>query len=190
MTTLSEKEKMLQGLDYYSSDKALFADREKAKALCQQFNQFDINNRKGSRKLIRTLVGQYEGAWIEPPFYCDYGYNIFLGKQFYANHGLVILDCAKVTIGNNVMIAPGVLISTATHPLDPVARNSGLESARPITIGHNVWIGMGAKILDGVNIGDNAVIAAGAVVNKDVAANTVVGGVPAVFIKNIEVSTH
>lgn len=183
---ISQKEKMLQGLPYYSSDKTLATEREHAKQLCHQFNQLAISDRKASRKLIRQLVGSYAGAWIEPDFYCDYGYNIHLGKGFYANHGLVILDGAKVSFGDNVMLAPGVLISTATHPLDAKTRIQGIETAHPISIGHHVWVGMGAKILEGVNVGDNAVIAAGAVVNKDVPANSVVAGVPAKVIKYIE----
>jgi maltose O-acetyltransferase len=186
VTALSEKEKMLQGLEYFPSDKALQKDRAHAKRMCQQFNQFDIDDRKGSRKLLSNLVGEYNGAWIEPDFYCDYGYNISLGKNFYANHGLVILDAAKVIFGNDVMLAPGVLISTATHPFDPTKRKKGIETANPITIGNNVWIGMGAQILDGVCIGDNAVIAAGAVVNKDVKSNTLVAGVPAKLLKTLK----
>jgi len=185
MIALSEKEKMLKGMEYFPSDKTLQQEREHAKKLCQIFNGFDIGDRKGSRKLLSEFVGTYNGAWIEPNFYCDYGYNISLGKNFYANHGLVILDAAKVTFGNDVLLAPGVLISTATHPLDPHKRKKGIETARPIAIGNNVWIGMGAKILDGVSIGDNAVIAAGAVVNKDVQANTLVAGVPAKLLKQI-----
>lgn len=186
MAELTEKEKMLQGLEYFPSDKTLQQDRVLAKRLCQQFNRHDIDDRKGSRKILQSLVGAYAGAWIEPDFYCDYGYNIYLGKNFYANHGVVILDTAAVTFGDDVMLAPGVLISTASHPLDPIKRKKGLETALPITIGNNVWIGMGAKILDGVTIGDNAVIAAGSVVNRNVAENIVVGGVPAKIIKAIE----
>jgi len=185
MSELTEKQKMLQGLEYFPSDKSLQQDRANAKRLCQQFNQCDIDDRKASRKIIKALFGHCEGAWIEPHFYCDYGYNISTGKNFYANHGLVILDTAAVTFGDNVMLAPGVLISTATHPLDAVKRNKGIETAKPITIGNSVWVGMGAKILEGVNIGDNAVIAAGAVVNKDVPANTLVAGVPASVIKSL-----
>ncbi|MFT6267910.1 MAG: maltose O-acetyltransferase [Alphaproteobacteria bacterium] len=185
MTSLTQKQKMIQGLEYFSSDKQLHKDREHAKQLCQQFNTTAIDNRKASRTIIKELFGNGEGAWIEPSFYCDYGYNISVGKHFYANHGLIILDAAAVTFGDNVMIAPGVLMSTATHPLDCVARNKGIETANPINVGNNVWIGMGAKVLDGVNIGDNAVIAAGAVVNKDVPANTVVAGVPASIIKHL-----
>lgn len=183
MSILTEKQKMQQGLDYFPSDKSLQQERAHAKKLCQQFNQYDIDDRKGSRKIIKSLFGHCAGAWIEPSFYCDYGYNISTGKNFYANHGLVILDAAPVTFGDDVMIAPGVLISTATHPLDAQKRKKGIEIAKPIQIGNNVWIGMGAKILEGVNIGDNAVIAAGAVVNKDVAANSMVAGVPAKLIK-------
>ncbi len=185
MSELSEKQKMLQGLEYFPSDKTLQQERAHAKRLCQQFNRCDLDDRKSSRKIIKSLFGQCAGAWIEPDFYCDYGYNIRTGKNFYANHGLVILDAAPVVFGDDVMIAPGVLISTATHPLDPSKRKKGLETAKPITIGNNVWIGMGAKILEGVSIGANAVVAAGAVVNKDVKTNTVVAGVPAKVIKNL-----
>jgi len=185
MTQLTEKQKMLQGLEYFPSDKSLQLDRANAKRLCQQFNQFDIDDRKGSRKIIKALFGHSAGAWIEPSFYCDYGYNISTGKNFYANHGLVILDAAAVTFGDDVMLAPGVLISTSTHPLDPLKRNKGIETAKAINIGNSVWIGMGVKILEGVNIGDNAVIASGAVVNKDVPANTLVAGVPAKVIKDL-----
>jgi maltose O-acetyltransferase len=185
MVNLSEKEKMLSGLAYFPSNKALQAERAKAKRLCQQFNQHDIDDRKGARAIIKSLFGHCSGAWIEPNFYCDYGYNISTGKNFYANHGVVILDAAKVTFGDDVLVGPGVLISTASHPLEPELRAKGFETARPITIGNNVWIGMGAMILDGVTIGDNAVIAAGAVINKNVVANTVVAGVPAQHIKTL-----
>ncbi|MDU0354784.1 sugar O-acetyltransferase [Paraglaciecola aquimarina] len=185
MTTPSEKEKMLSGSEYFPSCKMLQQERATAKRLCQQFNRHDVDDRKGSRKILASLVGTYAGAWIEPDFYCDYGYNIHLGKNFYANHGLVILDTATVTFGDDVMLGPGVLISTASHPLDPVKRRKGVETALPITIGNNVWIGMGAKILDGVIIGDNAVVAAGAVVTKNVEVNTVVAGVPAKRIKSL-----
>ena len=174
---------MLQGLEYFPSDKTLQQDRGNAKRLCQQFNQCDIDDRKASRKIIKSLFGQCGGAWIEPNFYCDYGYNISTGKNFYANHGLVILDAAPVVFGDDVMLAPGVLISTSTHPLDAIKRNKGIETAKAIHIGNSVWVGMGAKILEGVHIGDNAVVAAGAVVTKNVPANTVVAGVPAKMIK-------
>lgn len=182
---LSEKQKMVTGCEYFPSDKTLHKEREHAKKLCQQFNLCAISNRKEARQIIKTLFGKCGSAWIEPDFYCDYGYNITVGIQFYANHGVVILDAAPVTIGNNVMLAPGVLISTATHPLDHAKRIKGIETANPVTLGDNVWVGMGAKILDGITIGDNAVIAAGSVVTKDVQPNTLVAGVPASFKKHI-----
>lgn len=182
---LTEKQKMLLGSRYFPSNKILQQERARAKKLCQQFNRHDIDDRKGARQIIKSLLGEVGSAWIEPDFYCDYGYNIKVGINFYANHGLVILDAAPVTIGNDVMIAPSVVISTATHPLDPNMRKKGLETARPIIIGNNVWIGTGAKILDGVTIGDNAVIAAGAIVTRDVLENTLVGGVPAKLIREI-----
>ena len=185
MVKLTEKQKMLQGEEYFPSHKELQLERAHAKGICHQFNQMPPSEGKASRALIKSLFGNSINPWIEPSFYCDYGYNISTGKNFYANHGLVILDAAPVIFGDDVMLAPGVLISTATHPLDPIKRKKGLEMAHPITIGNNVWIGMGAKILDGVTIGDNAVIAAGAVVNKDVAANVVVAGVPARVVRPI-----
>jgi maltose O-acetyltransferase len=178
----TEKQKMLEGLEYFPSSKELHHEREACKKICHQFNLLSPDDRKQSRTLLKSLFGQANSLWIEPPFYCDYGYNISVGNRFYANHGVVILDAAKVIIGDDVMLAPGVLISTATHPLDPTKRIKGIEMANPITIGNRVWVGMGAKILDGVTIGDNAVIAAGAVVNKNVPENTIFGGVPAVKI--------
>ncbi|MAD15589.1 MAG: maltose acetyltransferase [Alteromonadaceae bacterium] len=189
MEKLTEKEKMLTGELYFPSNKVLQQDRAKAKAACQQFNLASEAERKPAMKTLQSIFADSPNSWIEPTFHCDYGYNIRMGRNFYANHNVVILDAAAVTFGDDVMLAPGVLISTASHPLDAKRRNKGLETARPITIGNSVWIGMGAKILDGVTIGDNAVIAAGAVVNKDVAENTVVAGVPAVAIRQIDNTT-
>ncbi len=186
MTELSEKQKMLEGLPYFPSNKVLFQERELAKQRCQQFNQHPIADRKGSRKLLKSIVGSYGGAWFEPDFYCDYGYNVHLGKSVYANHGLVILDAAPVVIGDDVMIGPKVVLSTASHPLDPSERKKGIEVAKPITIGNNVWIGASVTVLEGVTIGDNAVIGAGSLVNKDVAKNAVVAGVPAKHLKIID----
>jgi len=185
MTEKTEKEKMIAGEEYFPSNKQLQADRIHAKTICHQFNGLAPSQFKQRIRLLKSLFGSAQSFWIEDQFNCDYGYNIHLGKHFYANHGCVILDAAPVTIGNNVMLAPGVLISTATHPLDAIRRNKGIETAHAITIGNSVWIGMGAKILPGVTIGDNAVIGAGAVVTKAVAANTVVAGVPAVVVKQL-----
>lgn len=185
MTELSEKQKMLAGEEYFPSNKVLQQDRLNAKVRCHAFNTAEPKQHKTSLKELRSLFGSASYFWLEPSFNCDYGYNIHLGKNFYSNFGVVILDAAPVYIGDDVLLAPQVLISTATHPLDPIKRKKGIETAHSITIGNGVWVGMGAKILPGVTIGDNAVIGAGAVVNKDVLANTVVAGVPAKLIKHI-----
>ncbi|MFT5543927.1 MAG: maltose O-acetyltransferase [Glaciecola sp.] len=186
MTEATEKLKMLSGQEYFPSNKQLHADRMKAKAVCHQVNDLPPAEYKQRMKLLKGLFGSSHSFWIEHQFHCDYGYNIHIGKQFYANHGCVILDAAPVTIGDDVMLAPGVLISTATHPTNALKRKKGIEIAHAITIGNGVWIGMGAKILPGVTIGENAVVGAGAVVNKSVAENTVVAGVPAVYIKDCD----
>lgn len=183
--SLTEKQKMLCGMEYFPSNKTLQKERYLAKILCHEFNQLGPKEGKKARQLMRDLFGKSDNLWIEPPFYCDYGYNLSAGKNFYANHGTIILDAAPVVFGDDVLLAPGVLISTATHPLDPISRKKGLETAMPITIGDCAWIGMGAKILPGVNIGENAVIGAGAVVSRDVPPNTVVAGVPAKAINTI-----
>lgn len=182
---LTEKQKQRRGLEYDPSDSQLSADRLRAKQLCQKFNNLSPNAKKARRKVLLELFGEASTLWIEPSFHCDYGYNIIAGKNFYANHNVVILDGAQVVFGDNVLIAPGVLISTATHPLNPDKRQAGIETAKPITISDNVWLGMGSKILPGVTIGKNAVIAAGAVVTRDVLANEVVAGVPATVIKSV-----
>ncbi|WP_143562414.1 sugar O-acetyltransferase [Shewanella sp. UCD-KL12] len=182
---MSEKLKMLAGENFLANDDELAADRLKAKQLCHQFNQLAPDLKLESERLICQLFNRCESHTIEVPFYCDYGFNISVGSNFYANHGVIILDAAPVQIGDDVLLAPGVMITTVTHPIDAQKRRLGLESALPITIGNNVWVGMGAKILPGVTIGDNAVVAAGAVVVKNVASNTVVAGVPATLLRPI-----
>ena len=179
MNQSEQKQNMLSGKPYFPSDKSLQAERLAAKSLCHEFNQLCPQQRKQAIRICKTLFGAAPNPYIEPTFYCDYGYNIKVGMNFYANHNCVILDPAPVVIGDDVMLGPGVLISTASHPKDPVLRKKGWETALPITIGNNVWIGMGAKILPGVTIGDNAIVAAGAVVTKSVPADTNVAGIPA-----------
>lgn len=179
MKCLSEKQKMLSGQWYFSTDRTLSAERAAAKSLCHQINQLAPANRSQVNSQFKRLFGKASSFWIEPPFYCDYGYNLHVGQRFYANHGVTILDSAPVTIGDNVLLGPGVIIATATHAKDPVERAKGLCQALPIQLGNNVWVGMGAKILPGVQVGDNVIVAAGSVVTKDVAANTTVTGIPA-----------
>ena len=180
----TEKQKMLAGELYDSSDEELARERLHARRLTRMFNSTFENEQANRHSLLKQLFGSLPGeAVVEPPFYCDYGYNIHVGERFYANFDCVILDVCPVHIGDNCMLAPGVHIYTATHPLDAEERNSGVEYGKPVRIGNNVWIGGRAVINPGVTVGDNVVIASGAVVTKDVPANAVVGGNPAKIIK-------
>lgn len=180
-----EKRKMIAGELYRPGDDRLRADRIRARQLIHRYNQTAPDEKAVRKELLIDLLGQGEDAYIEPSFRCDYGYNIFLGKNFYANFDCVILDVCPVHIGDNCMLAPGVHIYTATHPLDATTRNSGVEFGKPVTIGHNVWIGGRAVINPGVTLGDNVVIGSGAVVTKDIPANSVVAGNPARIIKTL-----
>lgn len=183
----TEREKMLAGEMYDASDAQLVADRLRARRLTRLFNNTHEDELPRRTELLGELLGSAgENAYIEPTFRCDYGYNIHVGRQFYANFDCVILDICEVRIGDYCFMAPGVHIYTATHPLDPQERNSGLEYGKPVTIGNNVWIGGRAVIVPGVTIGDNVVIAAGAVVTRDVPPGAVVGGNPAKILKYVE----
>ena len=164
-------------------DQHVRVGRLDARHLVHRYNHSAPDEKTERQKILAELLGQSEGAYIEPAFRCDYGYNIFLGKEFYANFDCVMLDVCPIYIGDNCMLAPGVHIYTATHPLDAEERNSGVEYGKPVRIGNNVWIGGRAVINPGVTVGDNVVIASGAVVTKDVPANAVVGGNPAKIIK-------
>ena len=136
-------------------------------------------------EILTQLLPYSHSPHIERPFHCDYGYNIYTGRNFYANHGCTILDAARVIIGNDVLLGPGVVIATPSHPLEEKPRVEGYEQARPIHLGNAVWIGANATILQGTTVGRGAVIAAGAIVTRDVEENTVVGGVPARTISNL-----
>lgn len=176
---MTEKQKMLSGELYLASDPELVAGRLVARKLTRTYNATTEAEPGGRIAILRELLGNLgPGAEIEPPFYCDYGYNIHIGSCFYANFGCVILDCNNVTIGDNVLFGPYVQVYTAYHPVDPSIRKSRREMAAPVTIGSNVWVGGGSIILHGVSIGDNSTIAAGSVVTKDVPANVVVAGNP------------
>jgi len=187
---LSEKEKCLKGLLYDGNyDEALKLERTKAKMLCQKYNNTPYDNFEERNKIIKELLYKTGNNFlIEQSFYCDYGYNIEIGENFYSNHNLVILDPAKVIFGDNVFIGPNCGFYTAGHPLEIEKRNKGLEYARPIKIGNNVWIGGNVVVLPNVTIGDNCTIGAGSVVTKDIPANSVAVGSPCHVIKAVRCS--
>lgn len=181
---MSEKENMLAGLFYNASDPELAAARQEARRLLWQYNATDPADAGKRAELAARLFGRAgNNLSIEPPFFCDYGSQIYFGDNVFLNFNCVILDCARVEIGDGAQIGPAVQIYTATHPLDPKARADGKEFAAPVSVGKNVWIGGGSVILPGVKIGDGAVIGAGAVVTKDVAAFAVAVGNPAKVIR-------
>ena len=184
---MTEKEKCMQGLLYDANyDAEILADRAKAKELLFDYNRLRPSQTEEKITLLKQLLGKTgENLVIEAPFACDYGYNIEVGENFYANVNLVVLDGAKVTIGDNAFIAPNVGIYTAGHPLDAARRNQGLEYAYPVTIGNNVWIGAGVSILPGVTIGDNVVIGAGSVVTKDIPSYSLAVGNPCRVIRQL-----
>ena len=165
----SEKEKMLSGKPYKACGEELFTDRQAAKELIFDFNSLRPNKIEERNEILKKLLGSTKNKFfIEPPFYCDYGYNIEIGENVYANYNLTILDCAKVSMGDNVLIGPNVGIFTAGHPVHYEIRNQEYEYAFPISIGNNVWIGGNVVINPGVSIGENSVIGSGSVVTKDI----------------------
>lgn len=182
---MTEKEKMLNQQWFNPRDAELSKARSAAKQRCRALNQQGPEPFKTHQQLAKQLFGKVQSCYIEPDFYCDYGFNIELGQRFYANHHCVILDAAPVIIGDDVMFGPGVQLYTVTHPLDAASRVTGIEMAKPIRIGHKVWIGGGAIVLPGVCIGDEAVIAAGSIVTKDVAAGMLVQGNPAKAVRQV-----
>ena len=174
---MTEREKMIQGLPYNAGDPELMQARRRCKELCFAFNQTPPSQRDKQQALLRSLLVQAdEKIHIEPNLWCDYGCNIRAGRGLYINHNCVILDCAPVTFGEDVLIGPNCGFYTACHPIDPEQRRTGTEFARPITVGSNVWFGGGCTVLPGVTIGDNCVIGAGSVVTKDIPANCVAAG--------------
>jgi len=177
---LSEKEKMLSGQPYRPGDPELQAAMAAAKHWMVRYNAALAESPTVRRELLRERLGEVgDGAVIRPPFHCDYGSHIRLGAGVFLNYNCVILDVAEVSIGEGTQIGPAVQIYAADHPRDPQARASGLELARPVRIGRNVWIGGGAIVLPGVSIGDGAVVGAGSVVTRDVPAGATVVGNPA-----------
>lgn len=175
MQARTEEEKMLAGEYYQANDGRLAIQRKRAKRLCHAYNQEPVDLQSD---ILAELFGAATDAYLEPPFHCDYGYHIQLGARVYANHNLVILDCARVILGDDVAIGPNVVLTTAAHPLDAAERAAGLEFARPIRIGNNVWIGASVSVLPGVEIGDNTVIGASSVVTRSIPPNCVAVGNP------------
>jgi maltose O-acetyltransferase len=183
----TEKQKMIGGELYHASDAQLMQERLNARRLTRLFNESLETDEEKRTELLKELFGSTgDSLYIEPTFRCDYGYNIHVGENFFANFDCIFLDVCEIRIGDNCFIAPGVHIYTATHPLHAEERISGAEYGIPVTIGDNVWIGGRAVINPGVTLGNNVVVASGAVVTKDVPDNVVVGGNPARVLKQIE----
>ena len=187
---MTELEKLEAGLEYCYDDPEVEARKENAVLQCKKYNAIDDTDYDAQYAQLKAMLGSVgKKVWIGKTFNCDNGKKIFIGNNFTGNYNLTILDIREVYIGDNVMIGPNTLISTVGHPLSPMGRRKHLGVAKPIHIGNDVWIGGNVTILPGVTIGDNVVVAAGAVVNRDVPDNTLVGGVPAKKIKDIENDT-
>jgi maltose O-acetyltransferase len=180
------REKMLANEPYIAIDPELQSMDRKAQNLLHAFNLSFPDENEKRRKIIQALFGSVgQNFVVKPPFHCDYGCHIYAQENLYINYDCIILDCNKVYLGNNVLLAPKVQIYTAYHPLDAETRRSGLEMAAPITIGDDVWIGGGAIICPGVNIGNNTTIGAGSVVTKDIPGNVIAAGNPCRVIRNV-----
>ena len=183
---MTEKQKMLSGELYDACDAALLEELNAVKVLCQQYNNLLPTDFVARNTMLQQMLGQADAdTFINQPFYCDYGKHIRLGKRFFANFHLTILDEALVTIGDDCFCGPNVSIYTACHSTDPVERNSRREWAKPVSIGNSVWIGGDVTILPGVTIGDNCTLGAGSVVTRDIPANSVAAGNPARVIKTL-----
>ena len=183
---MTEKEKMLSGQIYNACDLDLVKELNEVKVLCQRYNNLLPTDFESRKQLIRELLGHSDDdTFINQPFYCDYGKHIRVGKRFFANFCLTVLDEALVTFGDDCFVGPNVSIYTACHSTDPVERNSRKEWAKPVSIGNNVWLGGNVTILPGVTIGDNCTIGAGSVVTRDIASDSVAAGNPARVIKKL-----
>lgn len=184
---MTELEKLEAGLEYCYDDPEVEARKERAIIMCREYNAINDTDYEAQSAFLGKMLGaKGEKVWIAKTFNCDNGKKIFIGNNFTGNYNLTILDIREVWIGDNVMIGPNTLITTVGHPLTPMGRRKHLGIAKPVRIGNDVWIGGNVTILPGVTIGNNVVVAAGAVVTKDIPDNSLVGGVPAKLIKKIE----
>lgn len=184
---MTEKEKMLAGKIYDANyDQELLRERLLCKDLCHEYNLLHPSQTERRQALIKNLFGKTGSAFeVTAPFWCDYGYNIEVGENFYTNHNCVILDGAKVSFGDNVFVGPDCGFYTAGHPIDWERRNKGLEYAHPITVGDNVWFGGGVRVMPGVTIGSNVVIGSGSVVTRDIPPNVIAAGNPCRVLRPI-----
>ena len=182
----SEKEKMLNGELYDASDPMLMQERQKARALTHRLNVTEYGNELAYKQILSALLpNAATDICIEPPFFCDYGYNIYTGNKVFFNFNCVLLDVMPIRIGSNVLFGPNVQIYTASHPIDALERRKGPEFAKPISIGDDCWIGGGVIISPGITIGDRCIVGAGAVVTKDIPSDTIVVGNPAKPVVNL-----
>ena len=183
----TEREKMCRGEPYDPSEERLVAERERARSLTRAYNETGPTEREERRRLLEELLGAVgEGVTVLPPFRCDYGWNVRVGDEWFANYDCVILDTCPVEIGDGCLFGPGVHVYTATHPLGADERAAGLESGAPVTVGDDVWVGGRAVVNPGVTVGDRAVVGSGSVVTDDVPAGTLVAGNPARRIRDLE----
>jgi len=182
----TEKEKMIAGELYNPLDKQLVEDRLQTRLLIKALNDTGEDETEQRSRILQELIpNAAPDLWLQPPFYCDYGYNIKMGTKVFFNFNCIVLDVAPVTIGSRTMFGPNVQVYTATHPLNHQERSSGVEYAKPIVIGADVWIGGSAVICPGVTIGDRSVIGAGSVVTKDVPADVFAAGNPCKVIRSL-----
>ena len=180
------RDRMLAGEPYIADDPVLAEESRRAQRLTHEINSADPNDHDLRRRLLTELLGVFgEDSEVRPPFHCDYGYQTTIGARTFANWGLVSLDVATVTIGDDVQIGPGVQLLTATHPIDPGPRRDKWEAAEPIVIGDNVWLGGGVIVCPGVTIGADTVVGAGSVVVQDLPSGVVAVGSPAKVIRSI-----
>jgi maltose O-acetyltransferase len=186
MAEKTHKQKMLAGELYLGNDKELLAERHHAQRLLARYNGVPDSDHDLRSALLRDLLNAVgEGTLVLPTFTCDYGYNISLGRNVFINYHCIFLDCAPIFIGDDVQIGPAVQLYTAQHPIDAQVRRSGLESASPIRIGNEVWLGGGAMVLPGVTVGDRSIVGAGSVVVRHVPPNSLVVGNPARIVRTL-----